>query len=378
VTLFKSANQLKPVHITEPVSLQQIDRTYVRFQGRKLSYFSGCDYFRLSSDPRLIEALEEGVKKYGLNVAASRLTSGNHVLYQRLEHSLRTFFTAGAALLVPTGYLTNLILAQALAGNFSHALIDEEAHPSLADAAQLLECPVVRFKHRDVGEVDRCARRCGSGARLLLLTDGLFSRDGSVAPLAEYFRVLPKDAWLLVDDAHGAGVLGSSGKGSLEQAGLSRDRIIQTITLSKAFGAYGGAILGSISLRQNILSRSRMFIGSTPLPLPLANVALRGVRVLKSEGAVLRKRLEANTAYLRNGLRLSGLSLEQKPGPMITIVPNGPRHGAQLKRELLRANIYPPYVQYPGGAENGCFRFAISSEHERSQLDRLTAVLKSK
>jgi len=369
---------LKPARITEPASLQQIDQTYVRFQGRKLSYFSGCDYFRLSSDPRLVEALEEGVKKYGLNVAASRLTSGSHILYQRLEHSLKTFFTAPAALLVPTGYLTNLVLAQALAGNFSHALIDEEAHPSLADAAQLLECPLVRFKHLDIGEVVRSVRRCGSGARLLLLTDGLFSRDGSVAPLAEYFRVLPKDAWLLVDDAHGAGVLGSTGKGSLEHSGLPRDRIIQTITLSKAFGVYGGAILGSISLRQNILSRSRMFIGSTPLPLPLANAALRGVRVLQSEGAGLRKRLQANTAYLRNALQLTGLVFEQTPGPIITIVPDGPRHSAQLKRDLLRAKIYPPYVQYPGGPAIGCFRFAISSEHERSQLDRLATVLKSK
>src|SRR6185503_6663646 len=98
---------------------------------------------------------------------------GNHILYEKLEHSLKGFFAAPAALLVPTGYFTNLVLAQALAGNFSHALIDKEAHPSLADAAQLLECPVIRFTHKDVAEVAQSVRRCGSGARLLLLTDGL-------------------------------------------------------------------------------------------------------------------------------------------------------------------------------------------------------------
>src|SRR6185503_15321003 len=116
-------------------------------------------------------------------------------------------------LLVPTGYLTNLIVAQALAGNFSHALLDEEAHPSLSDAARLLECPILRFKHRDGEEVSRAARRCGFGAKFLLLTDGLFPRNGLAAPLADYMRALPKDAWLLVDDAHAAGVLGRKGRG---------------------------------------------------------------------------------------------------------------------------------------------------------------------
>src|SRR5206468_8229519 len=108
--------------MTESEPLQQLDRTYVRFHGRKLSYFSGCDYFRLASHPRVIAALQDGVKKYGLNVAASRLTTGNHVLYRQLEERLADFFCAENALLVSTGYLTNLAAAQALARNFSHAL----------------------------------------------------------------------------------------------------------------------------------------------------------------------------------------------------------------------------------------------------------------
>src|SRR5215831_4473164 len=102
--------------------LQQLDRTYVRFKGRKLSYFSGCDYFRLASHPKVIAALQTGVKKYGLNVAASRLTTGNHVLYHKLEKALADLFRADAALLVSSGYCANLTVAQALAGNFSHAL----------------------------------------------------------------------------------------------------------------------------------------------------------------------------------------------------------------------------------------------------------------
>ena len=136
--------------MTEPEPLQQVDRTCVRFRQRKLSYFSGCDYFRLASHPRVIAALQTGLKKYGLNVAASRLTTGNHVALPRAgSRSSPISSPRKARLLVSTGYVTNLVVAQALAGNFSHALIDAGAHPSLSDAARFLDCPVLQFKSRD-------------------------------------------------------------------------------------------------------------------------------------------------------------------------------------------------------------------------------------
>src|SRR5207248_680308 len=158
-----------------------------------------------------------------------RLTTGNHVLYRQLEERLADFFSAENALLVSTGYLTNLVAAQALARNFSHALLEEKSHPSLRDAARFLDCPVVEFRHRNTESLASAIRRCGRAAKLIVLTDGMFSHDGSAAPLAEYLKVLPKDALLLVDDAHGAGVLGSTGQGAIEHAGVGRRRIIQTI-----------------------------------------------------------------------------------------------------------------------------------------------------
>ncbi len=361
--------------MTEPEPLQQLDRTYVRFHGRKLSYFSGCDYFRLASHPRVVAALQDGVKKYGLNVAASRLTTGNHILYHRLEQSLAEFFAAPTALLVATGYTSNLVVAQALAGNFSHALIDAESHPSLSDAARFLDCPVLRFEHQNAEDLSRSVRRCGAGARLILLIEGLSSRNGSVAPLAEYLRRLPKDAWVLVDDAHGAGVLGRTGQGSLEHAGVARRRIIQTLTLSKAFGAYGGVILGTADLRQKILNRSQLFVGSTPLPLPLANAALQGIKFLKNDRR-LRKRLTANLIYIRKALRDSNFAPIETPGPIITILPKGAKQISQLKRQLLRAGIFPSFIRYPSGPATGYFRFALSSEHTREQLDALISVLR--
>jgi 7-keto-8-aminopelargonate synthetase-like enzyme len=360
--------------MTEPEALQQIDRTCVLFHGRKLTYFSGCDYFRLASDPRLAAAVRAGVKKYGLNVSASRLTTGNHEIYPRLERALAKFFGAQDALLVSSGYMTNLVAAQALAGNFSHALMDAASHPSLADAAQFLDCPVLRFRSRDLADLADTVKRCGPQTRPILLTDGMFAKDGSAAPLAKYQELLPKDAWMLVDDAHGAGVLGRTGRGTLEEGGVKRTRIIQTVTLSKAFGAFGGAILGTRSLRQAILDRSRMFVGGTPLPLPLANAALQSVAILAAGGA-LRKRMAANSAFVKGGLRKAGFTLPEAPGPIVPVFPTNPRNSARLKRALLEAGIFPPFIKYPGGPPSGYFRFLISSEHSRAQLQALLAVL---
>jgi 8-amino-7-oxononanoate synthase len=234
---------------------------------------------------------------------------------------------------------------------------------------------VLQFKSRDAGALARAVHRCGPGAKLVVLTDGMFAGDGSAAPLAKYLELLPKDARLLVDDAHGAGVLGRTGRGTLEHAGTSRRRVIQTVTLSKAFGAYGGAILSTARFRQRMLDRSRMFIGSTPLPLPLANAALAGVRVLNS-GARLRQRLAENAGYVKTALRQAGLALTDTPGPIVPLHPRRRGEAARLHRALLAAAIFPPFIKYPGGPPNGYFRFVISSEHSRAQLDDLIKVLR--
>ncbi len=357
-----------------PEPLQQIERTYVRFRGRKLSYFSGCDYFRLASHPRVLAALQVGVSRYGLNVAASRMTTGNHRLYGDLEARLTKFFGAESALTVPIGYLGNLVAAQALAGSFSHALLDEQAHASLMDAASILECPILRFKHRDPKAVASAVERCGPGAKLILLTDGLFARNGSVAPLEKYRSVLPKDAMMLVDDAHAAGLLGRSGKGSLEYAGIGRAGVIQTITLSKAFGVYGGAILASRAIRSRAMEHSRLFVGSTPLPLPLAYAAQESVKLLQSDRS-LKRRLAANADYVHQNLRALPGFAPEGAGPILFVHPKGRGTTRALKERLLRSGIYPSHIRYPGGPVQGFFRFVISSEHSRPQLDRLVAAL---
>ncbi|MDE3067159.1 MAG: pyridoxal phosphate-dependent aminotransferase family protein [Verrucomicrobiota bacterium] len=358
-----------------PEPLQQLDRNFVRWRGRKLLYFSGCDYFRLASHPAVLKATADGLRKFGLNVAASRLTSGHHKIYETLEKQLADFFGVRDALLVPTGYLTGAVAAQALAGKYSHALVDERAHPALQEAAHQLNCPIFKFKHRDVDDFARAISRCGRAARPMVLTDGMFSHFGSVAPLRAYLKSLPRNGLILVDDAHGAGVLGRTGKGAPEIENVRRRQIIQCITLSKAFGVFGGAILGTRELRRRIFERSRSFIGGTPLPLPLANAALRAVEIMRADGNRLRRRLNQNAASAKAALRKAGWSIPEAPGPVIPIHTQTASDTDGLKRHLLAAGIYPPFLNYPGGDANGYFRFAISSEHTGAQLEKLVAAL---
>jgi 7-keto-8-aminopelargonate synthetase-like enzyme len=357
--------------------LQQTGRSSVRWRGRELDYFSGCDYFRMASHPAVLKAAADGLKKFGLNVAASRLTTGHHKIYDVLEEQLAKFFDAEDALLVSNGYLTGMIVGQALAESFSHALLDARAHPALVDAANQLDCPILKFKHRDADDFLRTVVRCGEGARPMVLTDGMFSGDGAVAPLKAYLKYLPRDGMMLIDDAHGAGVLGKNGRGTPEFEKTSRRQIIQCITLSKAFGVFGGAILGTRKLREKILECSRSFIGSTPFPLPMANAALESVKLLKAKGSGLRQRLNGNANYAKASLELAGFKVPKLPGPIIAVHTKSESESLALKKHLLAAGIFPPFLKYPNGNENGYFRFVISSGHSRTQLDNLVDTLKS-
>jgi 7-keto-8-aminopelargonate synthetase-like enzyme len=354
-------------------TLQQVGRTYVRFGKRKLIYFAGCDYFRLTSHPQVLKAAETGLRRFGLNVAASRLTTGNHELYEELESCLAKFFGAETATLASNGYAPNLMVAQALHGKFSHALIDERAHGCLVDAAQLLDCPVIKFKHRSPEDVSRILYRLGI-TQLILLTDGVFSHDGNVAPLKQYLAALPRNGIILLDDAHGAGVLGKTGGGTPEHCGVVSSRVIQTITLSKAFGVYGGAVLGSRELRDAIVARSRVFVGNTPLPLPLANAAIKSIAILKKDKG-LRRRLAENSVYVKRKLADAGIPVPDSPAPIIPVVLDGPGEIARFRKRLLAAGIYPSFIKYPGGPAGGYFRFVISSEHKKVQLNRLVDAL---
>lgn len=357
-----------------PAPLQQVDRTFVKWNGRKLSYFAGCDYFRLASHPQVLHAAEKALTTIGLNVSASRKTTGNHTIYDQLEATLKNFFGSASAVLVPNGYATNVIAAQGLAGDFTHAVLDERAHPSLKDAAKFLGAEILSFEHRDPQSLAQRVKSIGKSARVVLLTDGMFSHDGSIAPLGAYLKALPRSATIVLDDAHAAGTLGLTGKGSLEAENIPRDRVVQTITLSKAFGAYGGAILCDDALRDRIISNSGMFVGSTPLPLPMAAAAIKGVQLLATHPR-WRKQLIFNVTFVKSALKKSGITVTENTSPIITVVPSSESHAETLKAQCLHHKIFPSLIKYPGGPETGFFRFVISSEHKAAQLEALVCAI---
>jgi 7-keto-8-aminopelargonate synthetase-like enzyme len=229
----------------------------------------------------------------------------------------------------------------------------------------------VEFKHRDPADL---ARRLRGKSKPLLLTDGVFSHDGEVAPLREYLKRLPRSGMILLDDAHSAGVLGPGGRGTAEYAGVPRGRIVQTVTLSKAFGVYGGAILSSRPLREKIMAGSRMFAGNTPLPLPLASAALTAIGLLRGDQS-LRSRLTRNVNCVKSALRARGMAVPETPAPIIGVIPRHPRETQALRKRLLSRHIFPSFIRYPGGPDSGYFRFVISSEHSQEQLDGLIASL---
>ena len=356
----------------EPLELVGLNE--VRWRGRTLVQFSGCDYFRLARDPRLAAAAKKSLADTGLNVAASRLTTGDRKIYHQLEAALAKFFRCDAAVVLSDGYRAPLAVAQAFAGEFTHAFIDELAHGASLDAAQLLGCPVKKFPHRDAVALQKMFHRSGKIFRPVILTDGMFSADGAVAPLGAYLKILPRAGMIIVDDAHGLGLLGAHGRGAAELEHVSRDRVVQCGTLSKAFGAFGGVVLGSLALREKILARSRSYAGATPLPPPLAGAALAAVGILSGDQS-RRKKIAANTAGLRAQLRQAGWEIPETPGPIVRLPVLNTAEERRLKKSLLAAGIYPPFLKY-GAAKHGTFRFVISSEHTCAQLQLLAATLK--
>jgi 7-keto-8-aminopelargonate synthetase-like enzyme len=360
-----------------PGPLRLVGSTQIEWAGRRLAFFAGSDYHRLSRHPAVLAAAREILGREGLSVAASRLTTGNHRLYEEFEAWLAEFLAAPAALLVHAGYAGNPILTQVLAGGVTHAFLDARTHPSLREAAVWLDCPVREYAHGDAADLRRQFRRLPANARPLVLTDGVFAHDGSLAPLPDLLETLPRRGLLLLDEAHAAGVLGRGGRGTLEHFGVADPRIIRTATLSKAFGAFGGVVLGSRALLGRIIRRNQWFAGSTPPPLPVIAAARTAGRLIQTDAA-MRERLRANTAQLKAAARAGGLSVPDGPAPILALPPASPAATRQLRQALLERDVFPSLIRgYPAGPAAGCFRFTVSSAHTPGQLAALAEALRN-
>ncbi len=359
----------------EPPQLVQVSATQVEYQGQHLRYFGGSDYFRFSWHPRIRRAVSQSLRELGLSVASSRMVTGNHPVYLRLEGELAKFFRFPSAVLVSCGYSGPLVAAQALEGLVTHVLVDERAHGCLKDAAAILGVQPLSFQHDDPDALGAAIRRCGRQSRVAVFTDGLSAHQGTIAPLREYLEHLPENGLLLVDDAHGTGTLGRRGKGSVEHLGLRDSRIILTTTLSKALGCFGGAVLSPRWFRERVLRQSQIYGSSTALPLPLAAASLVALEMIQQDGAALRARLCENTRIVKEAFRNSHPDWLHRPGPMFAVAPATVAAQESLRRMLLGAGIYPALIRYASGPADRFFRFAISTAHTRAQLAALRDLL---
>jgi 8-amino-7-oxononanoate synthase len=342
---------------------------------REVDYFCGCGYLGLQNHPLLVETATNNLKQYGISIATSTV---DHSIYTALAEEACAYFDVEQILYFASGYLGMMILTQGLMKQYEHIFIDEEAHSSIWDGARSTGKPITPFRHCNTEDlVQACRHELKSGERPLVLSDGVFPVSGEIAPVPDYLKVVDTyDGMLCLDDAHAVGVLGKYGRGTLEYYGRSSDRCHTTYTLSKALGTYGGLIAGNKRLIQTLRENSRVSIGSTKPPLPIAAAARQALTIARTNPG-LRHQLWNNVSQARNGLRALGWPLPDNPVPIICLASLPGIDLAQIQATLFDHNICVTYSQdYSSVPEGGALRIAIFATHTADQIDRLVDELK--
>ncbi len=340
----------------------------VTLDGRPVLLLCSNDYLGLAGHPQVREAAAEAALDRGAGAGASRLISGNMTPHRRLERRLAEFKGYEAALLFGSGYLANLGAISALAGRGQVVFSDELNHASIVDGCRLARAKTFVYRHGDVEHLAWGLREAaGHGA--LIVTDGIFSMDGDVAPLADLVRLAREhDCRLMVDEAHATGALGPGGRGSVAAAGLSDEVDLVVGTLGKALGSYGAYACASAELRDYLLNTARSFIFSTALPPPVLAAALAALELLEAEPQRVR-RLGANAAALREGLAAEGLTPGGGTSQIVPLEVGEAGPTMELCERLLEHGVFaqgirPPTVP-PGSSR---LRFSVMATHEEADL----------
>ena len=347
------------------------------FDGREFVSFCSNDYLGLANAPALVEAAIAGARQWGVGSGASHLVSGHLTPHEQLEQELAAFVGAERALFLSTGYMANLAIVPALVGRDDAVFADKLNHASLIDAVQLSRAHSVRYPHADLAALE--ARLAASTAkRKLILTDAVFSMDGDVAPLPELLALAERfDAWLVVDDAHGFGVLGPQGRGACAHFTLpASPRLIYMGTLGKAAGASGAFIAGSATVIEWLLQRARTYIFSTGSS-PIIACALRASLALIAQGDARRAHLAALTAQLRTGLAGTPWRLLPSPTAIQPIVVGDNHAVVALAEALYSRGLWVPGIRPPTVPQGSArLRVSLSAAHTTEHVERLVDALR--
>jgi 8-amino-7-oxononanoate synthase len=347
----------------------------VLLDGKPVLLLCSNNYLGLADHPRVREATAEAAMRYGAGSGASRLVSGNMTIHRRLEEQLAAFEGSDACVLFGSGYLANVGAVSALAREGDVVFSDALNHASIVDGCRLARAETFIYRHLDVDHLEWGLRRA-EGRGSLIVTDGVFSMDGDVAPLAEIVELARRhDARLMVDEAHGTGVLGPGGRGAVAAAGLEHEFDLIVGTLGKALGSYGAYVCCDQQMAKYLINTARTLIFSTALPPPAVAAAMAALGLLREQPRRVEK-LQRNGAVLREALGESGMPVPAGDTPIVPLVVGDPTDAVRASERALERGIFaqairPPTV--PAGSSR--LRLAVMASHTKSELREAAAAL---
>lgn len=352
--------------------------TEMLVDGRRCLAFCSNDYLGLANHPDVVAAFMREAQHTGVGSGASHLITGHHRLHHQLEEELAEFTGRDRALLFSTGYMANMGVVSALLGRSDSVFADRLNHASLNDACLLSGAQFRRYTHADTQLLMQQLADSSSAIKLVV-TDGVFSMDGDIAPLPALVAAAnTHDAVLMVDDAHGMGVLGEHGAGTLQQFGLGQQEVpILMGTLGKAFGSFGAFVAGSDELIEFLINRARTYIYTTALPPAVAAATSASLRLVRTENW-RRDRLRTLIKYMRDNASAAGLALADSDTAIQILMVKSTEQAVRLSTALLENDILVPAIRPPTVPEGSArLRITLSAQHTEAQIDRLLGVLAS-
>ena len=359
--------------------LQSPQGARVQVDGEDVLSFCSNDYLGLANHPALVQAACEGAQRFGVGAGASHLVTGHSAAHHELEQKLAEFTGLPAALLFSTGYMANLGVITALLGRNDALFADKLNHASLNDAALLSRAKMMRYPHADLAMLER-QLAASTARRKLVVSDAVFSMDGDIAPVPELLALCEKyDAWLLLDDAHGFGVLGKTGRGVLEHFPSHLpphpSRLIYMATLGKAAGVFGAFVAGEPELIAWLVQAARSYIYTTATPPMLAAALLESLRVIAAE-AWRRKRLAELVKLLQHGLKSQRWQLMPSETPIQPLLIGSSQEAVRVSESLRQRGILVPAIRPPTVPQGTArLRITLSAAHSVADVQRLIDAL---
>ena len=349
----------------------------VMMDGKEVVLMCSNDYLGLANHPLVKEAAIKAVERWGAGAGASRLVSGNMEPHVILEERIREFKGAQSALLFNSGYNANLGIICALADRSTEVFSDRLNHASIVDACVLSRAKVKRYANRDINALEDLLKT-STAKKKLIVTDSVFSMDGTTAPLPEIISLLERyNAMLVIDDAHATGVLGKCGRGSLEHFGINdHPSIIQMGTLGKALGSFGAFVTAQQEITDLLISRARPFIYTTALPPSVCTAATKAIDIIEENPELIRK-LWDNTKTVKRGLTEAGFDTMESETPIIPVKTGDSRRTMEASRKLLEHGVFVQGIRPPTVPEGTSrLRVTVTAAHSKEELELTLAAFR--